>query len=70
MIKWAGHTDFTGKRKYIHTKSWIEKAEGKSLVRRPRRKWQNEIKRNGKVVGEKVLFGFMWFRIVTSDRFL
>jgi hypothetical protein len=44
------------KRKYVHTELWIEKTEGKSLGGRPRRRWQNEIKLNSKVVGEKALF--------------
>jgi hypothetical protein len=40
------------------------------LGRRLRRRRQNEIKLNGKLVGEKVLFGFMRFRIGISGRFL
>lgn len=44
-------------RKYVNTRFWIEKAEGRSLAKRPRRKWQNEIKWSGKVVGEKVSSG-------------
>ena len=51
-------------RKYVHIRFWVEKAEGKSLVRRSKRRWRNEVKRNSKVEGGK---NVVWVRVI-QDR--
>jgi hypothetical protein len=48
----------------------VGKPEEKITLGRPRRRWENNIKRDVQEVGRCLGIGRRWLRIVTGDKFL
>jgi hypothetical protein len=51
-------------------KMLVEKPEGKRCLRRPRHRWEDNIKTQLKEIGIGLWIGFIWLRIGTSDELL
>ena len=66
-MRWAGHVARSGKRRGAYrVLVWIP--EEKRSLRRPRRRWEDNIKIYLQYVGWGVWTGLIWLRIGTSGR--
>jgi hypothetical protein len=51
----------------MHAAFWLESLKGREL-KRPRHRWEDNIKMNRSEIGLEVWTGFIWLRIGTSGR--
>jgi hypothetical protein len=68
-VRWAGYTACMGKIRNAYT-IFMGKLEGKRPLRRPGRKWEDNIKMDLRETGFGVWIGFIWLSIRTSGRLL
>jgi len=61
-VRWAGHVARMGKRRGV-CRDLVGKSEGKRLLERPRRRWEDNIKMDLQEVGCRVLTGLIWLSI-------
>ena len=62
-MRWAGHVACIGERRGVY-RGLVGKPEGKRPLRRPRRRWENNIKMDHQEVGYGVAWsGLIWLRI-------
>jgi hypothetical protein len=64
-MRWAGHAARMGEKRNAY-RIFVRKPKGKGSLRRPRRRWMDNIKMDLRKIGWVVLTGFMWLRIGTS----
>ena len=64
-MRWAGHLERTGERRGVY-RVLVGKPEGKRLLGRPNRKWEDNIKRHFQEVGYGGWTGSIWLRIGTG----
>ena len=64
-MRWAGHVARMGERKGVY-RVLVGKPEGKRLLGRPRRRWEDCIKRDLQEVGCGVWTGSSWLKIGTG----
>jgi hypothetical protein len=62
-MRWAGHVARMGERRCVH-RVLVRKPEGKRPLRRPRRRWEDNIKMDLQVVG----CGSMYWIKLAQDR--
>jgi hypothetical protein len=65
-MRWVGHVACTVKNRVAY-RVLVGKPEGKRLIVRPRCKWEDNIKRSVRNLGD---MDWIWLRIGTSDRLL
>jgi hypothetical protein len=68
-MRWAGHAVHMGQMKNAY-KIMVGKSKGKRPLKRPRCRWEDNIKMNIKEIGLRAWIGFMWLRIGTGSGFL
>jgi hypothetical protein len=66
---WSGHVAHTGERRCIY-RVLVGKREGKRPLGRPRRRWDDNIKRIFRTWDVGTLSGSIWLRIGTGDGLL
>jgi hypothetical protein len=64
-MRWAGHVTSIGEMRNVY-KILIGKPEGKRPLRRPGRRWEDNIRTDLSELGGKVWTGCIWLRIGTS----
>jgi len=64
-MRWAGHVACTGERRGVY-RVLVGKPEGKKLLGRPRRRWEDNIKLDLQEVGCGAWTGSIWLRIGTG----
>jgi hypothetical protein len=62
QMRWAGHEARMGEGRNVY-RVLVVKPEGKIPLERPRRKWEDEIRRDLREIGWGVWSGFTWLRI-------
>ena len=67
--RWAGYVERMAERKGGH-RILVGKPEGRRPLRRPRRRWENNIKMEVREVGWRAWAGSLWLRIGTGGGFL
>jgi hypothetical protein len=68
-IRWAGHVARMGDRRGAY-RVFIARPEGKKPLGRPRRRWENNIKKDLKDVEWGVWTGLIWLRTGSGGRLL
>jgi hypothetical protein len=63
---WAGYVALMGEDRGVH-RLLVGKPEGKRPLRRPRRRWEDNIKMDLQEVGGGVGTGWSWLRIETGS---
>jgi hypothetical protein len=63
--RWAGHVARIGEGRGVY-RVLIGRPEGKRPLRRPRRRWEDYIKRDHREIGTDGGNGFSWLRIWSS----
>ena len=63
-MKWVGHIARIGERRRLY-RVLVGRPEGKRPLRRPRRRWENNIKMDLQEVGCGVRTGLIWLRTRT-----
>jgi hypothetical protein len=64
-MRWGGHGDGMGDDRGV-CRVLVGEPEGKSLLGRPRRRWEDNIKMDLQEVGEDLGTGWSWLRIGTN----
>jgi len=64
-MRWAGHVVPMGEGRGVH-RVLVGKPEGKRLLGRPRRRWEDNIKMDLQEVGGVMGTGWSWLRIGTG----
>jgi hypothetical protein len=68
-MRWAGHVACMGENRKLY-KVLVGKAEGKSPLGRPRRRWEDGIRMDLREIGLGVWIGFDWLRTGTGGGLL
>jgi hypothetical protein len=68
-LRWAGHVARMGERRGAY-RALVGKPEGRRILGRPRRRWENNIKMDLREVGWGAQTGFIWLRIGTGGGLL
>jgi hypothetical protein len=68
-LRWAGHVARMGERRGAYRAS-VGKPEGRRTLRRPRRRWEDNIKMDLREVGWGAWTGSIWPRIGTGGELL
>jgi hypothetical protein len=68
-MRWAGHAEQMGVKRNV-SMILVGKPEGKRPLRRPRRRWVDNIKMDLREIGWVVCPGLIWLRIGTNGGFL
>jgi hypothetical protein len=63
-MRWAGHVARMGQGRGVY-RVLVGKPEGKKPLRRPRRRWEDNIKMDLQEVGWAAWTGFIWLRLGT-----
>jgi hypothetical protein len=61
-LRWAGHVARMGEKRGAHS-VLVEKSEGRRPLRRPRPRWEDNIKMDLRKVGWGTKTGMIWLRI-------
>jgi len=64
-MRWVGHVARVGERRGVYRVS-VRKPEGTRPFRKPRRRWEDNIKRDLQEVGCGAWTGTIWLRIGTG----
>jgi hypothetical protein len=64
-MRWAGHVARMGEERKLY-KVLVGKPKGKRPLRRPRRRWKDEIRMDLREIGLGVWIGFNWLKIGTG----
>ena len=68
-MRWPGHVARMGDRKGVY-RVLVGKSEGKKLLGRPRRRWEDNIKMDLQEMEWGAWTGLIWLRVGTGCRLL
>jgi hypothetical protein len=60
-MRWAGHVACTGERRNVY-RVLVGNPDGKRILERPRRRWEDGIKTDLREIGWGVWSGFTWLK--------